>query len=163
MAPTISGSAGTPSTITEPEEAFLMGEADFLKFVQRCNEESLKAHDRPARQHAGVDRCRPHRHAEGLRWPGRDGADALATTRSAGHVFVFRGRRGDILKVLWFDGQGLMLLAKRLERGRFVWPQATEGAVSLTPAQLSMLLEGIDWRMPCARTAPDAAAAADAA
>ena len=42
MAPTISGSAGTPSTITEPEEAFLMGEADFLKFVQRCNEESLK-------------------------------------------------------------------------------------------------------------------------
>jgi transposase len=47
----------------------------------------------------------------------------------SGHVFVFRGRRGDILKVPWFDGDGLCLLAKRLERGRFVWPQATSGTV----------------------------------
>jgi transposase len=60
--------------------------------------------------------------------------------------------------VLWFDGQGLMLLAKRLERGRFVWPQATSGSVSLTPAQLSMLLEGIDWRMPMRTHAPELAA-----
>ncbi len=84
---------------------------------------------------------------------GFDGLAALVQTALVenpfcGHVFVFRGRRGDILKVLWFDGQGLMLLAKRLERGRFVWPQATSGSVSLTTAQLSMLLEGIDWRMP---------------
>ena len=70
----------------------------------------------------------------------------------SGHVFVFRGRRGDILKVLWFDGDGLCLLSKRLERGRFVWPQASSGAVSLSRAQLSMLLEGIGWRAP-ARTA----------
>jgi transposase len=73
---------------------------------------------------------------------------ALVDDPFSGHVFVFRGRRGDIIKVLWFDGQGLCLFAKRLERGRFVWPQAASGAVSLTPAQLSMLLEGIDWRMP---------------
>jgi transposase len=66
----------------------------------------------------------------------------------SGHVFVFRGRRGDIVKVLWFDGDGLCLLAKRLERGRFVWPQASSGRVSLSRAQLSMLLEGIDWRAP---------------
>jgi transposase len=58
-----------------------------------------------------------------------------------------------MVKVLWFDGDGLCLLAKRLERGRFVWPKATSGTVSLTPAQLSMLLEGIDWRAPV-RTAP---------
>ena len=83
---------------------------------------------------------------------------ALATNPFDGHVFVFRGRRGDILKVLWFDGQGLMLLAKRLERGRFVWPQATSGSVSLTPAQLSMLLEGIDWRMPVRTHPPELAA-----
>ncbi|AKJ27277.1 IS66 family insertion sequence element accessory protein TnpB [Caldimonas brevitalea] len=87
---------------------------------------------------------------------GFDGLTALVQTALAdnpysGHVFVFRGKRGDMIKVLWFDGQGLLLLSKRLERGRFVWPQATSGAVSLTPAQLSMLLEGIDWRMP-ART-----------
>lgn len=66
----------------------------------------------------------------------------------SGHVFVFRGRRGDILKVLWFDGDGLCLFAKRLERGRFIWPQASSGTVSLSRAQLSMLLEGIDWRAP---------------
>ena len=83
---------------------------------------------------------------------------ALAANPFCGHVFVFRGKRGDILKVLWFDGQGLMLLAKRLERGRFVWPQATSGSVSLTPAQLSMLLEGIDWRMPVRTHEPSLAA-----
>ena len=83
---------------------------------------------------------------------------ALTTNPFSGHVFVFRGRRGDILKVLWFDGQGLMLLAKRLERGRFVWPQADAGGVVLTPAQLSMLLEGIDWRMPVRTQMPDLAA-----
>ena len=83
---------------------------------------------------------------------------ALAANPFCGHVFVFRGRRGDILKVLWFDGQGLLLLAKRLERGRFVWPQATSGSVSLTPAQLSMLLEGIDWRMAARTYVPELAA-----
>ena len=61
---------------------------------------------------------------------------------------LFRGRRGDTIKILWFDGDGLCLFAKRLERGRFIWPQATEGTVSLTRAQLSMLMEGIDWRRP---------------
>jgi transposase len=66
----------------------------------------------------------------------------------SGHVFVFRGRRGDLIKVLWYDGDGLCLLARRLERGRFIWPQADNGTVSLTRAQLSMLLEGIDWRSP---------------
>jgi len=66
----------------------------------------------------------------------------------SGHVFVFRGRRGDLIKVLWFDGDGLCLFAKRLERGRFVWPKAESGTVSLTRAQLSMLCEGIDWRRP---------------
>jgi transposase len=66
----------------------------------------------------------------------------------SGYLFVFRGRRGDLIKVIWWDGQGACLFAKRLERGRFVWPAATEGKVALTPAQLAMLLEGIDWRVP---------------
>ena len=84
---------------------------------------------------------------------GFDGLAALAQTTLAqapfsGHVFVFRGRRGDIVKLLWWTGDGLCLLAKRLERGRFIWPQATSGTVSLSQAQLSMLLEGIDWRRP---------------
>jgi transposase len=66
----------------------------------------------------------------------------------SGHVFVFRGRRGNLIKVLWWDGDGLCLFAKRLEQGRFVWPQAAGGTVWLSRAQLSMLLEGIDWRRP---------------
>ncbi|MBS0559473.1 MAG: IS66 family insertion sequence element accessory protein TnpB [Proteobacteria bacterium] len=74
-----------------------------------------------------------------------------------GHLFVFRGRRGDLVKVLFWDGQGLCLFAKRLERGCFIWPQARDGAVTLTPAQLSMLLEGIDWRMPSRTWQPEMA------
>jgi transposase len=66
----------------------------------------------------------------------------------AGHLFAFRGRRGHLIKILYWDGQGFCLFAKRLEKGRFVWPVTKEGSVTLTPAQLSMLLEGIDWRTP---------------
>ncbi|WP_349675176.1 IS66 family insertion sequence element accessory protein TnpB [Burkholderia thailandensis] len=60
----------------------------------------------------------------------------------SGHVFVFRGKRGDLVKVLWWSGDGMCLLMKRLERGRFVWPRADGGVVCLSQAQLSMLLEG---------------------
>jgi transposase len=75
----------------------------------------------------------------------------------SGQLFVFRGRRGDRVKILWWDGDGLCLFAKRLERGRFVWPRATDGSVHLTQAQLSMLLEGIDWRRPLRTQAPQLA------
>jgi transposase len=83
----------------------------------------------------------------------RKGFDSLAAQAQSvlgqdpfsGHVFCFRGRRGDLVKLLWWDGDGLCLFAKRLERGRFVWPRAEEGMAVLTRAQLSMLLEGIDW------------------
>jgi transposase len=76
----------------------------------------------------------------------------------SGHVFIFRGRRGDLVKVIWWSGDGLCLFAKRLERGRFIWPQAKDGSVSLSPAQLSMLLEGIDWRRPERTWEPEIAA-----
>ncbi|HIH2616038.1 TPA: IS66 family insertion sequence element accessory protein TnpB, partial [Shigella dysenteriae] len=52
----------------------------------------------------------------------------------------------DQIKVLWADSDGLCLFTRRLERGRFVWPVTRDGKVHLTPAQLSMLLEGIDWK-----------------
>jgi len=60
----------------------------------------------------------------------------------------YDAQSGDLIKVLWHDGQGLCLYAKRLERGRFLWPSPADGAVTITPAQLGYLLEGIDWRMP---------------
>jgi len=77
---------------------------------------------------------------------GFDGLAALVQTALAldpysGALFVFRGKRGDLLKALLWDGQGLVLYAKRLERGRFVWPQTASGTVTLTNAQLSMLFD----------------------
>jgi transposase len=82
---------------------------------------------------------------------GFDGLAALVQMQLAediysGQLFVFRGRRGDRVKLVWWDGDGLCLFCKRLESGKFVWPQASSGTAHLTPAQLSMLLEGIDWR-----------------
>lgn len=75
----------------------------------------------------------------------------------SGQIFVFRGRRGDLIKVLWHDSQGFCLFSKRLEKGRFVWPSPADGVVHLTPAQLGYLLEGIDWRLPQRTWRPEAA------
>ena len=91
---------------------------------------------------------------------GMDGLAAIVQTALgerpfSGDVFVFRGRRGDLVKLVWWSGDGMNLYAKRLERGRFVWPQAASGAVHLSPAQLSMLLEGIDWRRPARTWQPE--------
>jgi len=85
--------------------------------------------------------------------------EALQRDPHVGDLFVFRGARGDLIKILWHDGLGLSLYAKRLERGRFVWPPNVaarssvacapeERAVSISAAQLAYLLSGIDWRNP---------------
>jgi transposase len=66
----------------------------------------------------------------------------------SGHLFCFRGHRGDLLKVIWHDGQGACLFTKRLERGRFIWPSPADGVVTISSAQLGYLLSGIDWRHP---------------
>jgi transposase len=82
---------------------------------------------------------------------------ALDQNPLTGNVYVFRGRRGDLVKILFHDGEGLCLFQKKLDRGRFVWPQAESGTISLTRAQLSMLCEGIDWRQPARTFAPSMA------
>jgi transposase len=74
--------------------------------------------------------------------------ETLRRDPHGGHLFVFRGRRGDLIKVIWHDGQGACLYTKRLDRGRFLWPAAADGAVTISTAQLGYLLSGIDWRMP---------------
>lgn len=83
--------------------------------------------------------------------------EGLGRDPHAGDLYVFRGRRGDLLKVLWHDGIGLSLYAKRLERGRFIWPSPADGVVAITSAQLGYLLEGIDWRHPLRTWRPRAA------
>jgi transposase len=74
--------------------------------------------------------------------------ETLTRDPHAGDLYVFRGRRGDLLKIIWHDGQGACLFTKRLERGRFLWPSVADGVVTISSAQLSYLLSGIDWRMP---------------
>ena len=75
--------------------------------------------------------------------------DVLKQDPFSGAIFCFRGRRGHLIKILYWDGQGFCLFAKRLEKGRFLWPTVEGGnAAALTPAQVAMLLEGIDWRAP---------------
>lgn len=83
---------------------------------------------------------------------------ALGEKPYSGDVFVFRGRQGDLVKLIWWSGDGMNLYIKRLESGKFVWPQAVSGTIHLTVAQLSMLLEGIDWRRPLRTATPSLAA-----
>ena len=72
---------------------------------------------------------------------------ALRADPFAGDVFIFRARRADRVKILVFDGTGLVLVTKRLEAGRFCWPSPADGVARLTSAQLATLLEGLAWNM----------------
>ena len=83
--------------------------------------------------------------------------EALKRNPHGGDLYVFRGKSGKLIKILWHDGLGMSLYIKRLERGHFVWPQASDGAVVITSAQLGYLLEGIDWRNPVHSWWPSAA------
>jgi transposase len=74
--------------------------------------------------------------------------EKLGRNPHAGDLFVFRGKRADRIKMIWHDGLGMSLYLKRLERGAFIWPSITDGALSITGAQLNYLLSGIDWRNP---------------
>jgi len=74
--------------------------------------------------------------------------ESLHRDPHAGDLYISEAVRGDLAKILWHDGIGLSLYAKRLDRGRFIWPSATEGAVSISAAQMAYMLEGIDWRNP---------------
>jgi transposase len=99
---------------------------------------------------------RPDRYAQGHRWSGNAGA-AGADGGSIRWRIVCVPWQTWRVKLLWYDGQGMCLFSKRLETGHFVWPVTETGRVSLTPAQLSMLLEGIDWRMPLRVRRPELA------
>lgn len=72
-------------------------------------------------------------------------AEALAADPFCGDVFVFRSKRADRLKLLAWDGSGMILATKWLEDGRFTWPPIADGAVVITPAQMAMLVDGLDW------------------
>jgi transposase len=68
----------------------------------------------------------------------------------AGDLYVFRGRRGQLIKILWHDGIGMSLYAKRLEHGRFIWPSPADGTVAITSAQLAYMLDALIGAIRCA-------------
>jgi transposase len=90
--------------------------------------------------------CKPVNLRKGFDGLSAEVATVIRMDPYCGHLFVFRGKRGDYVKVLYWDGSGLCLYAKRLEKGRFVWPPILDEQLRLTPAQLALLIEGIDWR-----------------
>jgi transposase len=98
--------------------------------------------------------CRPVSMRYGFDGLAAQVANVLKADPYSGHLFLFRGKRGDYLKALYWDGSGLCLFAKRLEQGKFVWPPVVDGALTLTPAQLALLVEAIDWRRTVAPDPP---------
>lgn len=148
------GSRVVPPALTDSPEG---GRAPWPR-TERCRTSTPEVHDITPRElrrktplgqnvHCGVPIAPLSHEVDAIDMPPR--ATAIGMRNGVG--------LGDLIKVLWWDGDGLCLFAKRLERGRFVWPQATEGTVALTRAQLSMLLEGIDWRRPLRTAVPQMA------
>ena len=98
--------------------------------------------------------CRPTDMRKGMNGLAAQAHNVLRADPYSRHLFVFRSRRGDYVKILYWDGTGLCLFAKRLEKGRFVWPPVVDGCLCLSPAQLALLLEGMDWRRTVQIDAP---------
>jgi len=104
-----------------------------------------------------LDRHRPHGYASWDAGIGAASQEGLKRNPHGGDLYVFRGRKGDLIKILWHDGIGLSLYAKRLDRGKFIWPSVVDGAVAITAAQMGYMLEAIDWRNPQHTFRPQAA------
>jgi transposase len=98
--------------------------------------------------------CRPVSMRYGFDGLAAQVAQVLDTGPFSGQVFVFRNKKGDYLKILHWDGPGLCVFSKRLESGKFVWPPIVDGGMILTPGQLALLLEAIDWRRTVAAALP---------
>ncbi len=98
--------------------------------------------------------CRPVDMRKGFRGLAAEVANRLHADPYGGHLFVFRGKCGDYMKMLYWDGSGLCLFSKKFEKGKFVWPPIIDDCMTLSPAQLALLTEGIDWRRTIALDPP---------
>jgi transposase len=90
--------------------------------------------------------CRPVSMRYGFDGLAAQVSQVLKADPFCGHLFLFRAKRADYLKILYYAGTGMCLFSKRLEHGRFVWPPIVDGTMVLTPAQMALLIEAIDWR-----------------
>ena len=149
----------SPSTVNRAHMAYDDGGLAALKSKpsggrKRENVTLRRCHDSGSERRAGMAGDRPHRHEEGLREPVAAGAGGTAARSAERTAVLLSWSQRRLLKVIWHDGQGACLFTKRLERGRFLWPSATDGAVTISSAQLGYLLSGIDWRNPQATWRP---------
>src|ERR1700731_95172 len=106
---------------------------------------------------SSVAGSRSDRHAQRHERAGAASAAGVGPRPACGRSLVFRGARDDLLKIVWHDGIGMSLYAKRLERGRFIWPSPADGVVAISAAQLAYMLDGIDWRNPVHTWRPEVA------
>ena len=93
----------------------------------------------------------------GMNGLARQVQETLRRDPHAGDLYVFRGRSGSLIKILWHDGLGMSLYAKRLEKGRFIWPSPSDGVLAISASQLAYMLDGIDWRNPVHTFRPERA------
>jgi transposase len=98
--------------------------------------------------------CRPIDLRSGVNGLAAKTQQVIGADPFSGHLFIFRGKRGDYFKAIYWDGSGLWLFSKKLEAGRFVWPPIVDGAMTLTPAQVAVLVEAMDWRRTVAPEPP---------
>jgi transposase len=107
----------------------------------------------------GAPGLRLHRHAQGHRRAGHAGPGRAAAGSLLGPPLVFGGRKANLIKIVFWDGTGLCLFTKRLEHGVFLWPSNVEPGetLALSSGQLSMLIDGVDWRAPERQWRPAAA------
>jgi len=93
------------------------------------------------------DRNQP-RYAARHERTGAAGAGGARPGPACRRFICFPGAKGDLIKIIWHDGIGMSLYAKRLEHGRFLWPSPADGTLAISAAQLAYMLDGIDWRNP---------------
>src|SRR6195952_2778826 len=98
--------------------------------------------------------CRPIDLRAGFNGLAAKAQQVIGQSPFDGSLFIFRGKRGDYFKAIYWDGSGLWLLAKRLEKSRFLLPPNCHGRMTLTPAQMAVLIEAMDWRRTIAPEPP---------
>src|SRR6266849_10025884 len=93
---------------------------------------------------AGMVGRGPFGYAQGLGQPGTPSPRSSGQDPHSGNLYIFRGRRSDLIKVIWHDGQGMCLFAKRLERGRVIWPSPADGVVAISAGQMGYFTETLE-------------------
>jgi transposase len=120
----------------------------YRRLWRRLSSRRWRDDDPGSERGSSVAGSRSDRHAQRHERAGAASAAGVGPRPACGRSLRLQGARGDLLEIVWQDGIGMSLYAKRLERGRFIWPSPADGVVAITAAQLAYMLDGIYWRNP---------------